>query len=173
MPETLTATSIDVRAVFEAHVDYVWRTLRRLGASPSDVEDLAQEVFLVVHQKLATYDASRPIRPWLFGIARNVLRDHASLARHRREVLDEGDEVAKSDPNIRFFESAELVYAALSDLEEPLRAILVLRDMDELGLREAAELLSVPVDTAYGRLKRAREAFRLAVRRRRGGHADA
>ena len=57
------------RRIFEAESSYVLRTLHRLGVQERDVEDLAHEVFITVHRRLPDYDASRPLRPWIFGIA--------------------------------------------------------------------------------------------------------
>src|SRR5262245_55716076 len=63
------APRLDFRRVFELEAAYVARTLRRLGVDQADVEDMAHEVFLAVHRQLCDYDASRPLRPWLFGFA--------------------------------------------------------------------------------------------------------
>ena len=59
----------DTRRVFETEFAWVWRTLQRFGVRSSDLEDLTHDVFVVFHARRAEYDASRPIRPWLMGIA--------------------------------------------------------------------------------------------------------
>ena len=164
--ETSPITEDGFRRTFDAHVEAVWRFLVRLGASPADAEDLAQEVFVIVHRRIDQLDAARSVRPWLFGIARNVLRDHRRLARHRKETLDPEIDEARSDPAVRAFESAGVVRAALLDLPEPLRALIVLHDLEEMEMREAAEVLDVALDTAYARLRRARVLLREAIERR-------
>src|SRR3954470_17891811 len=58
----------EFRRIYESEVAYVWSSLRRLGAPERDLEDLAHDLFVVVHRKLPEYDRTRPIRPWLFGI---------------------------------------------------------------------------------------------------------
>ncbi len=68
---------IDFAQVFDAHASFVWRVLRRLGVPDADADDAAQEVFLVVHHKLAAYEERGSIRAWLFTISRQV-------ASHRR-----------------------------------------------------------------------------------------
>lgn len=78
---------IDFRKLFDAEVAYVWKTLRRLGVRPSDIDDVSSEVWLVVHRRLDGYDSSKPIRPWLFGIAFRVAAAERRMARHRSEVL--------------------------------------------------------------------------------------
>src|SRR6185369_2486710 len=62
---------------------YVWHVLRRLGVPEAEREDLVHEVFLNVHRSLHTFDASRPILPWLHGIAFHVAANHRKLVRHR------------------------------------------------------------------------------------------
>jgi len=69
---------------FQKELDYVFRTLRRLGTSPSEVEDLAQEVFLALRRCWPEYDARRPLRPYLFGIAFRIASAHGR--KRRREV---------------------------------------------------------------------------------------
>ena len=158
-------------ALFEEHFDYVCRTLRRLGCAASDLEDLAQEVFLAVYRGRDRYDPSRPMRPWLFGIARNVARAHRRRKRPESPLVDRDGR--KSDPGYRAFESADLVYAALATLDEPLREVLVLRDLEQLPPDRVAERLGLPVATVFDRLRRARDAFRRAARRLHGGPVDA
>ena len=63
------AAGIDLRTIFETELDYVWRSLRRLGVRERDVDDVTHDAFIVVYRTLDQYDPSRPLRPWLFGIA--------------------------------------------------------------------------------------------------------
>ena len=58
---------------FQGELDYLHQTLRRLGAAPHEIEDLAHEVFLALHRSWTTYDASRPLRPFLFGVAFQIV----------------------------------------------------------------------------------------------------
>src|SRR4051794_28126326 len=66
--------------IFEADFDYVYRSLLRMGVAAADAEDLAQEVFLVMWRRRADWDAGRPLRPWLFGVAMRIAHEY----RHRR-----------------------------------------------------------------------------------------
>jgi RNA polymerase sigma-70 factor (ECF subfamily) len=158
------------REVFDAHASYVAASLGRLGVREADRDDLVSEVFVRVHRELDRYDASRPIRPWLFAFAARVASDHRRLARHRREVLaDERGDVASSAPSPdRELESSEarrIVAQALEALDLDKRTVLVLHDLDETPIPEVARALGIAEGTAYSRLRAARAEFTAAVRR--------
>jgi RNA polymerase sigma-70 factor, ECF subfamily len=158
-------------AIFDDHFDYVWNTLRRLGVRDVDLEDLSHEVFLKVHSRLDDYDVARPMRPWLFGFAYRVAADHRRLARHRLEVLgapvEAVDPVRPPDERIEADEERVLVNAALAQMTFERRAVLVLHDVEELPVPAIAEELGIPVNTAYSRLRLAREELAVAVKKLR------
>lgn len=161
----------ELGAIFDDHFDYVWATLRRLGVRDADREDLVHEVFLKVHARLADYDASRPLRPWLFGFAYRVAADHRRLARHRVEVLGGPVESAAlaepADARIAAHEERDLLLSALHSLDLDWRAVLVMHDVDEVPVPEIAHTLDIPLNTAYSRLRLAREQLASAVTRLR------
>lgn len=164
-------------SIFRTELPYVLATLRRLGARTADLEDLAHEVFVVVHRRFADYDASRPLRPWLFGIALRVASDDRRLARRRWERGDEGEtETAvarEAGPEHAAIEAERraLVLRALDALDLDKRALIVLHDIDGEPMPEIAHVLGVPLNTAYSRLRLARERFREALRRDHGGES--
>ena len=159
-----------LRDVFEEHADHVGNSLRRLGVRDADVPDLVQEVFVVVHRILPDYDPTRPIWPWLFGV---VYRTAAAYRRKAyREVLDDGAlaaEKADSSKNVeeamRQGEDRELVIAALQHVELTRRAVFVMADIDDIPVPEIAAALGIGLNTAYSRLRLAREDFRAAATR--------
>jgi RNA polymerase sigma-70 factor, ECF subfamily len=158
------------RSIFDSEFDFVYRTLRRFGIREADATDQAQEVFIVVHQLLPDYDASRPIRPWLVAIAYRVAGRYRTLARNVREVLDEEPaELADSAPiassQLEEEERRALTLEALGQVELSRRAVFVLAEIEEQPIPEIAEALSIPLNTAYSRLRLAREDFEKAVRR--------
>jgi RNA polymerase sigma-70 factor (ECF subfamily) len=161
----------DLGAIFDEHFDYVWATLRRLGVRDADREDLVHDVFMKVHARLADYDASRPIRPWLFGFAYRVAADYLRLARHRLEVLgDHADPPTPgvpADVGLEILDERDLVLSALHTLDLERRAILVMHDIDEVPVPQIAHLLDIPLNTAYSRLRLAREQMAGAVTRLR------
>jgi RNA polymerase sigma-70 factor, ECF subfamily len=166
------ATMPSFEAVFEDHFDYVWATLRRLGVQERDLEDLSQDVFLRVFGQLDHFDASRPVRPWLFGFAFRVASDYRRLARNRCELLDLHDR-DPTDPapsaleRVLRTEALTLAQAALEELDLDRRAVFILHELDDCPIPEVAAALSIPLNTAYSRLRLAREQFADCVRRLR------
>jgi RNA polymerase sigma-70 factor (ECF subfamily) len=163
----LEVEKIDFASVYRAHLDYVWSSLRRLGAPASDLEDIAHEVFLVVHRKLDEYDRARPLRPWLFGIAYRVASEHRRKnARRQAQALE--DELAASESSSPERQTVkrqaiELARKALDAIDDEARAVFVLAELDGVAVTDVAESLSIPVNTAYTRLRRARLAIANAI----------
>lgn len=149
----------------------MWTTLRRLGVKDPDVEDIAHEVFLQVYAKLDTYDPNRPIRPWLFAFAYRSSSDYRRLARHRREEpTDNLPDVFGAGPTtdelLMRHEETALVHAALQAVELERRAVLIAFEIDSVPMKDIAEALGIPVNTAYSRLRIGREELTSEIRRR-------
>lgn len=149
----------------ESNVQFVLRTLLRLGAPARDAEDLAQEVFVIAHRRAGEYDATRPPTAWLFGIAKNVLRDYRKTARNRYEVLDDVSGDRATVP--RGSEDVDLLRRALATLPDELLDAVVLCDLSELTVVETAAALGVAEGTLKDRLRRARRELRTEIDRRR------
>ena len=119
---------------------------------------------MVAHRRLAEFDDSRRAEPWLYGIAKNVLRDYRKLARNRRELLDDGDIADKrATPGDSDGGDADLLRRALAKLEEPLLDVIILCDLTELTVLETARELAVPEGTVKDRLRRGRTELRVAI----------
>jgi RNA polymerase sigma-70 factor (ECF subfamily) len=137
-----------------------------------DVEDAAQEVFLVAHRKYAQFDGTSP-RGWLFAISLRVAADHRKKAHVRREQpaeqsLDEGTPADQLEALERG-RARELLQSILDELDEPKRAVFVLYELEELPMPEVAAILGCPAQTAYSRLHAARKYVQEAVRRTNRG----
>jgi RNA polymerase sigma-70 factor (ECF subfamily) len=154
-------------AAFQEQLDYVWRTMRRLGTQPSEVEGLVQEVFLVLRRSWSEYDPQRPLLPYLFGIVFRVVCAHQR--KYRREVISPAIEVGDAGPDsedaLQAQQARAVVLAALDRIPLPRRAILVMHDLDGVPVRDAAAALSIPRFTAYSRLRKARKELAIALRR--------
>lgn len=152
---------------FERELDYLRRTLRRLGVSHADIEDELHEVFLVLDRKWNSYDRSRPLRPYLFGIAFRVVAGHQRKGRREvAQVMDEFAQYNDSSPDevLDAVRARTLVLAALGYVPLARRAVLVMHDIDEIPMKEITDSLSLPLFTGYSRLRRARVEFEAAVR---------
>ena len=149
-----------LQTLFEpASVQFVLRTLLRLGVPRADVEDLAQEVFMVVHRRIDAFDTDRRIEPWLFGIAKHVARDERRLARHRHEAPGDGANPA-SVPADDGAGDAHVLHRALAALPDELREVVIACDLTELTVAEAVIALEMPEGTVKARLRRGRERLR-------------
>ncbi len=167
-PEPSPAT-VDFETLYRAEFTYVWHTLRRLGVRERDLEDLAHDVFVVVHRRLGDYDPSRPLKPWLFGIAFRVASGDRRRARYHAEVagtvVDVAADVPGADDQLAARQDRQLVLDALEALDLDRRAVFVMHDIDGHAAPEIAAAVGVPLNTVYSRLRLAREKFAAAVRR--------
>ena len=158
------------REIFDRELVFVYNALRRLGIRTADLPDVTQEVFTTVSAVLGDYDPTRPLRPWLFGIAYRVGLRYLDVAHRRREVPSEIPEAPDSAPGadavVERNEARDLARYALSKVEPSRRAVLILAHFDGLSVPEIASALDIPVNTAYSRLHRARQEFSEAARKR-------
>jgi RNA polymerase sigma-70 factor (ECF subfamily) len=157
--------------VFARELDYVCCALRRLRVPSSDVEDLAHEVFLVLHRRWSDYDPSFPIRPWLFGIAFRVAAAHRRREGRQvsRPLLEVEDLSPSAEHAIQARQARAIILAALEQVPLPRRAVLVMHDLDGVTMRDIAAALSIPLFTTYSRLRKARKELEAAVRSLQNG----
>ena len=165
----------DLAPVFEAERSFLWAVSYRLTGSASDADDVVQETFVRALER-PPVDRSRPWRPWLMRVALNVGRDLLRKRRRRRydgpwlpELLVSGEEVSPPsfEPSaaVRYdrLESVSLAFlVALEALTPAQRAVLLLRDVFDYSVREAADALDLSeanVKTTHLRARRVMEAY--------------
>ena len=159
------------RAIFARDLGYVWTSLRRLGVPNRDLEDLSHDVFFRVYERLSDYDRERPFRPWLFGFCFRVASDYRRRSAVQREIL--GAELEPIDPSpdaldrLVQAEATSLAQSVLQSLELERRAVFVMHEIDGAPIPEVADALGIPLNTAYSRLRLAREQFADGLRRER------
>ena len=148
------------RAMYEAHVDFVWRNLRRLGVAEADGEDRTQEVFVVAHRRYAEYvDRGHGPRAWLFQIVLRVASDARRHSRRHPEVPDGGVAMdrasveAQQTDAIARTEALSRLDSALASVDLGRRAVLVLHEIEEMTAREIGQVLGIPLNTVYSRLR--------------------
>lgn len=128
--------------------------LRREG----EAEDVAQEAFLRAFRRLPSFRGEGRFSAWLFGIVVRLCLDHRRSARWTREVPEDAAPILSSSPDST--DTRLLVEALLDRLSPPMRAALVLREMEGLDYDEIAATLGIPVGTVRSRLHAARTQFR-------------
>jgi RNA polymerase sigma-70 factor (ECF subfamily) len=165
---SVASNELDLAEVFRKDYRFVWRIVVCMGVPPPGVDDAVQEVFMVAHRRRADYDARACVRSWLFGIARNVARNHVRRARKDRARLPE---VASSRPrdvpeeHMARVEAVELVERFLAGLDTRQRDVFVLAHIQGMTAPEIAAMLGVKLNTVYSRLRLARRRFERAIAR--------
>ena len=165
-------TDAPLRAAIAAHLPLVWRVLRRAGLGPADAEDASQDVFWVLARHID--QVPEPARrSFLVSTALRVASDRRQSKWHRSvsSGLDAEGRVSDAplpDELLERQRAVSLLDDALGTLGAPDRAVLILADLEQLSRAEVAQALEIPEGTVASRLRRAREALALAVRRLRG-----
>src|SRR5215212_2293117 len=118
-------------AIYVQQFKYVSNQLRRLGIAQADLPDLTHDVFVTVHRRLDSFDRSRPVRPWLFGILFRVAADHLRLHRRTRELQpavppDPEDPGPRPDDALLDRQARAVANQALATLDGRLRSVLVM-----------------------------------------------
>jgi RNA polymerase sigma-70 factor, ECF subfamily len=164
--------ALDFRDVYDAHVDLVWRTLRRAGVPMTHVDDAAQEVFLAVHRAIGSWEGRATLRTWIYRVARNAGLNYARSLRRRPDgpPTERADELptGRSNPEVETAQNEALteLMALLDAIDEPKREVLVLVELEGFSAPEIAELLEIPLNTVYSRLRLARADLERAIAER-------
>jgi len=163
------------RAMYDAHADFVWRKLRRLGVEISEVDDKTQEVFVIAHRRFEDFEErGHGPRAWLFQI---VLRVASDARRHRRRHPEDPDGGSAQDREsvepvqasaVARREALDQLDRALAKIDVGRRAVLVLHEIEEMTAPEIAQTLSIPLNTVYSRLRVARAELEAALARQEG-----
>lgn len=173
-------STMPLRQLVAEHLDFVWRSLRRFGVPPGDVDDAAQQVFLIANEKSGKIRRGSE-RSFLVGVALRVA-SHARRAFERRTAVEQRFSAHPAPPNpdpeelAQRREARDLLDRVLDGLPEDMRVVFVLFELEELSIEQIASLLNVPRGTVASRLRRAREVFHTqakiveAQQQRRGGN---
>jgi len=153
------------------HYAFVWRVLRRFGLSPSDADDAAQQVFMVLSRRVAEVVPTKE-RAYLFRIATFVAAKAHRSRRRRPETptddcSDREDTAPSADELLDRRRARELLDRVLSEMPHDLKAVIVLFELEGLTMSEIADALEVPPGTVASRLRRARAELVARVARAR------
>lgn len=159
---------LDLATVYREHYAFIWRSLYHQGLSRSAVDDALQDVFLVVHRRLCTFDGRTSLRNWLFGIARRVASEYRRGHRRGTRRLYVVPAAAQEQPvrgGYRHLDTHELVEQLLESLDDDKREVFVLSELEGMTAPEIAEVLGLNCNTVYARLRAARQKVEAAAQR--------
>jgi RNA polymerase sigma-70 factor (ECF subfamily) len=163
-------THLDSAELFRSYAPFVANFLARMGVARSDIDDLVQEVFLVAHR--AGGYAPGPAKPttYLASIAFRAATTHRRKRNTRAfvKLADEivsvaGDERNSPERDADQRRQLALLDRALDSLDHDKRAVFVMAELQGESVVAIAQVLGIPVDTAYSRLRAARRIFREAA----------
>jgi RNA polymerase sigma-70 factor (ECF subfamily) len=170
-PRRVSVDEASYEEIYKEHFDFVWRNVRRLGVSEASADDAVQDVFLVVHRRLAEFEGRSTIRTWLFGILSRVARDHRrSRLRQDNKVTAVAAEAKADAPptpaDLAARREAEgILENLLEEIDEEKREIFVLVELEQMSVADVADTLALNLNTTHARLRAARQQFEAAVAR--------
>lgn len=161
---------LSFEATYDQHFDFVWLSLRRLGVAPALLDDAAQDVFVVVHRRLHEFEYRSELKTWLFAIA---LRTARAYRRQRQPAAGTNEAALEQLPGagptpheaVAQLEALRVMDAILAEMDEERRVLFILVELEQIAVPEAAEVLGLKLNTAYSRLRLAREDFGASVKR--------
>ena len=152
--------------LYRSYVGFTWRVVGQLGVPSHAIDDVVQEVWLVVHRRLPSFEGRSAVKSWLFGVSLNVARNQRRSDWRRQKHLPElSDEVTTLDPEdpqrIREGREAwERVERVLSTLDDRRRTIFAHQLIENRSAPETAEAVGVDVLTVYRQVRLLRSSFR-------------
>lgn len=176
--------SAALEQLFDAAFEPLYAFARRMVRDEATAEDVIQEVFVKLLRALPTYRAELPLRPWVFAIASNTLRDlfaaRAARQRDATEALDaEGsmntiEQRSSANPSARIerFERSAQIERAVRRLPPLLRSVIVLRHVQGLAFDEIATILETSDDVVRQRCSRALRELRYLLGSLAPGHEE-
>jgi RNA polymerase sigma-70 factor, ECF subfamily len=165
------AVPSQLQTIYSSNADFVWRTLLRMGIARDDANDAVQDVFLVVHQQLATFEGRSALSTWLFTICRTVAAKRRRLYRREREQIAQSNTDDIIDLRADVGRTAEhnqdlnLLETILATLDTHQRNVFILFEIEKMSGEAISEALAIPLGTVYSRLQLARNSFRQALAR--------
>jgi RNA polymerase sigma-70 factor (ECF subfamily) len=162
------------RSMVDAHFGFVWRYLGGLGVPAANVDDAAQQVFLVAAAKILSIEPGLE-RSFLVGTAHGVAANARRAHDRRREVQGDtafatrADQAPDPEQTAESREAAAILNAFLASLPDELRSVFVMFELEGMTMASIAETLSIPAGTVASRLRRAREDFHEMAKRVQAG----
>jgi RNA polymerase sigma-70 factor, ECF subfamily len=157
------------REVYEQNVEMVWRYATFHGVPPMSLDDVVQEVFIVVHGRMETFEGRSSLRSWVMGVAHNVVRDYVRKRANRPagDHLESDQQIQAADDGpaeaIEKKRAALLLDEILSKMNDEQREVFILSEIEQLSAPEISRALEVNENTVRTRLRAARQEFEAAI----------
>lgn len=167
---------LDFERLYREHFNFACRSLRLLGVEPDGLEDAAQDVFGIASRRLAEFEGASSIKTWIFAIVQRVASNHRRTYRRKRAPLEPlspelaAGEGTSPETEAQAAQSAALVRAFADSLDEGRRALLVLGLIEGVPMRELADTLGIPLQTAYSRVRALRRSLELHLLQHEADH---
>ena len=167
------AAPLDFTQVYEEYFDFVWRFAAHRGVPRAALDDVTQEVFLIVHRQLSSFEGRSTLRTWIAGITFNLVRGYLRKRSNWQdeEPLDTAAQVASLEPlPLEMLEqksAAELLDSILTHMTELQREAFILCEVEGMTAVEASEALRINENTMRARLRDARLVFETMTARLR------
>jgi RNA polymerase sigma-70 factor, ECF subfamily len=149
--------------LYQEYKDRVFGIVYRMANNPQDAEDLAQQVFVRVFQKIDTFRGQAAFSSWLYRLAMNICIDHVKKEKRHRQMLSydtrEDSEWAATDRDHRFDLKPHL-QRAVNMLPARYRAVFILYQTEGYSHREIGEMLEISTGTSKSQLHKARRELR-------------
>lgn len=165
--DSAVAAARQLRQLVDAHYPFVWRALRRAGVAESDADDATQRVFLTVSRRLSEIRPGAE-RAFIYSVvqgeAGHLRRSYKRRAEVGAEQLeDRSTGRPRPDEIAGRRQALSHVGAVLDAMDESLRSVFALFEIEEMSCQEIASALGIPVGTVKSRLQRAREDFKSRI----------
>jgi RNA polymerase sigma-70 factor, ECF subfamily len=149
-----------------SHLDFLWRFACRMGVGSATAEDIAHEAFVIALGRTDAIIHGRE-RSFLLSIVVNMIRRERTRQNRHEELVDEpvGREDEAPDRALDEKRARELLDRSLDALDDDLRAVFVLHEIEEETMADIAQLLEIAPGTVASRLRRAREDWKRATER--------
>ncbi|MEA2081429.1 MAG: RNA polymerase sigma factor [Elusimicrobiota bacterium] len=150
------------REFMSKHKDSVYRIIYSFSGMASEIDDIAQEVFITVFRKIHKFRGNSSLSTWLYRVTINKCKDY--LRKRRTDIVELTDTIVSPVADVsETLLNAVRAKALLSSLPEKLRSVVVLRETEALSYDEIAKTLKIPIGRVKIMLFRARKKMKEAV----------
>ncbi|BCG57786.1 sigma-70 family RNA polymerase sigma factor [Paenibacillus sp. URB8-2] len=151
--------------LYERTITEVYRTVRFLIGGSSDTDDVVQEIYIQMYRSLGQYDAARPFRPWLMGVAMRQIRAYRRKRWNHIRLIKKAQQSGMiADHDFSGEVADKLSYrpliASVERLPYKLKQVVILHYLNEYNQEEIADALGIPLGTVKSRIHAALKKLR-------------